>query len=150
MFDFEQYQQLLKQLNIGKALPDAIYVHKDALTVQSKVPDELTQVITNIAKALKFDDSDWHVLKFFKKSFKVSYLAYPDFYTDSYPALQKSTCVDLNKLTTKVTNYDVEDQKELIKKLCWYDLLFLIKCTQTQIPENLVSDMKVQILYRLM
>lgn len=57
-----------------------------------------------------------------------------------------------NQLFQKMckTNYDVEDQKELIKKLCWYDLLFLIKCTQTQIPENLVSDMKVQILYRLM
>ncbi|MDG0980183.1 MAG: DNA phosphorothioation-associated putative methyltransferase [Halieaceae bacterium] len=96
------YKDSLKTLTCGKSLQDAIYVHKSALRQQSKT---LATICDRVSSALKIEDQDWDLIKLFKKEFKISFLSYPDFYQESYPALRKSVLIDLNKLTSKTTSY---------------------------------------------
>ena len=100
--DAKLFTELVKDIKVGKQLPDAIYLHKDAF---SAMPKTLTGFIPAVAKALSIDDEDWNLVKLFKKDFRLSLLNYPEFYTDSYPALHKSINVDLNKLSHRVTKY---------------------------------------------
>ncbi|GAM62957.1 hypothetical protein JCM19232_4634 [Vibrio ishigakensis] len=46
--DKEQFAALVSQTKIGKALPDAIYLHKDAF---SDLPPVLAKFIPAVAKA---------------------------------------------------------------------------------------------------
>ena len=76
----ELFAELVTQIKIGKQLPDAIYLHRDALNALPKV---LVQFIPAVAKAVNLDDENWNLIKIFKKEFRLSLLHYPDFYTDS-------------------------------------------------------------------
>ncbi|MFS1914782.1 MULTISPECIES: DNA phosphorothioation-associated putative methyltransferase [unclassified Vibrio] len=98
----ELFAELTSQIKVGKQLPDAIYLHKDAF---SALPKVLTQFIPAVAKAVNLDEEEWNLVKLFKKEFRLSLLHYPDFYTDSYPALEQSLNVDLSKLSHKITGY---------------------------------------------
>ncbi|EJF4093234.1 DNA phosphorothioation-associated putative methyltransferase [Vibrio parahaemolyticus] len=100
--DFQSFKQLVKQINIGKQLPGAIYLHRDAM---SELPDALKKFVPAVAQAVNLPDNQWNLIKLFKKEFRLSLLNYPTFYTDSYPALEQSLNVDLSKLSHKVTCY---------------------------------------------
>ncbi|NRP95780.1 hypothetical protein XMG59_001898 [Marinobacterium sp. xm-g-59] len=92
----DKFSEWIKQLSVGKRLPDAVYLHKSALE-QASV--ELHHLCMTVARALKIEDSAWDLVKLFRKEFKIAFLSYPDFYQQSYPALKKSTLVDLAKLS---------------------------------------------------
>ena len=109
----EQFKELVKSLEIGKKLPDAIYFHKDAFL---EVPQALTQFINVVAKALKVEDQDWNLVKVSKNDFRLSLLNYPHFFEDSYPALKQSVTVDLNKLSHRVTSYNLEDNPPILHR----------------------------------
>ncbi|MCF1458773.1 MAG: DNA phosphorothioation-associated putative methyltransferase [Shewanella sp.] len=111
--DSTKFSQLVRQVSVGKQLPEAIYIHKDAFTA---VPDELTTFINAVAAALKIEASSWHLVKLFKNDFRLSLLSYPTFYTDSYPALRQSVTVDLNKLTHRVTTYQDADNPPILHR----------------------------------
>ncbi|OXX35889.1 hypothetical protein B9J90_09340 [Vibrio sp. V09_P4A23P171] len=51
--DAEQFSQLVAQIKIGKQLPEAIYLHKDAF---SALPTTLSKFILAVAKALNHPD----------------------------------------------------------------------------------------------
>ena len=65
----ELFAELTSQIKVGKHLPDAIYLHKDAFSVLPKV---LTQFIPAVAKAVNLDEDDWNLVKLFKKEFRLS------------------------------------------------------------------------------
>ncbi|MGL5602907.1 MAG: DNA phosphorothioation-associated putative methyltransferase [Silvania sp.] len=109
----ELFAKLISQIRIGKQLPDAIYIHRDAF---SALPDTLRQFIWAVAKAVKLEDSEWNLVKLFKKEFRVSLLHYPDFYSDSYPSLRQSLNVDLKKLSHRITKYDVSDNPPILHR----------------------------------
>ncbi|WP_151704769.1 DNA phosphorothioation-associated putative methyltransferase [Nitrincola alkalilacustris] len=109
----ENFAYWIKQLPIGKKLPDAVYLHKSAL--QHSAP-MLHGFCATVAKALKIEDTAWDLVKLHRKEFKVAFLSYPDFYTDSYPALKKSTLVDLSKLSTKETNYEDSENPPILHR----------------------------------
>ncbi len=109
----ELFADLISQVKLGKQLPDAIYLHKDAF---SALPNVLTQFIPAVAKAVNLDDDNWNLVKLFKKEFRLSFLHYPDFYTDSYPALRQSLNVDLSKLSHKITNYSDSDNPPILHR----------------------------------
>lgn len=111
--DREQFAGLISKVTIGKQLPDAIYLHRDAFPA---LPGHLVKFIPAVAKALKLDDSQWNLVKLFKKEFRLSLLHYPDFYTDSYPALTQSLNVDLSKLTHKMTRYDESENPPILHR----------------------------------
>ena len=134
--DHEQFKTLLKDIKLGKKLPDAIYLHIDAF---GEIPNDLSKFTKIVANALKV--SSWNVAKFSKKEFKLSLLFYPDFYKDSYPALERAVTVDLKRLEHKVINYTDSDnppilhRKELFvpKSHEMYDLF----CAITKEGENI-------------
>ncbi|HBC3411601.1 TPA: DNA phosphorothioation-associated putative methyltransferase [Vibrio parahaemolyticus] len=111
--DFQSFKQLVKQINIGKQLPDAIYLHRDAM---SEIPSELRKFIPAVAKAVNLPDNQWNLIKLFKKEFRLSLLNYPTFYTDSYPALEQSLNVDLSKLSHKVTCYRSSENPPILHR----------------------------------
>ncbi len=109
----ELFAKLISQIKIGKQLPDAIYMHRDAF---SALPDALTKFIRAVAKAVKLEDNEWNLIKLFKKEFRVSLLHYPDFYSDSYPALRQSVNVNLKKLSHRITKYDESDNPPILHR----------------------------------
>ncbi|MFA0234838.1 DNA phosphorothioation-associated putative methyltransferase [Vibrio sp. 10N.222.55.C7] len=109
----ELFAELTSQIKVGKQLPDAIYLHKDAF---SALPKVLTQFIPAVAKAVNLGEEDWNLVKLFKKEFRLSLLHYPDFYTDSYPALKQSLNVDLSKLSHKITGYRESENPPILHR----------------------------------
>ncbi|EHK9000470.1 DNA phosphorothioation-associated putative methyltransferase [Vibrio vulnificus] len=111
--DFQSFKQLVKQINIGKQLPDAVYLHKDAM---SELPPALKKFVPAVAQAVNLPDNQWNLIKLFKKEFRLSLLNYPTFYTDSYPALEQSLNVDLSKLSHKVTCYRSSENPPILHR----------------------------------
>ncbi len=109
----ESFLNWVKELKVGKKLPDAVYIHKSAL--ESAAP-QLFTFCSTIAKALKIHDESWDLAKLHRKEFKVGFLSYPTFYEESYPALKKSTLVDLAKLSSKETSYEKSDNPPILHR----------------------------------
>lgn len=105
------FKELISQLKVGKQLPDAVYIHKDALVDTS---ESLLTFIPAVAQAVKV--AEWDLVKLYKKEFRLSLLSYPTFYSESYPALQKSVNIDLVKLTHKVTDYSNSDNPPILHR----------------------------------
>ena len=105
------FKELISQLKVGKQLPDAVYLHKDALIEAS---ESLLNFIPAVAQAVKVNE--WDLVKLYKKEFRLSLLSYPTFYSESYPALQQSVNIDLVKLTHKVTDYSNSDNPPILHR----------------------------------
>lgn len=111
--DFESYKLCIGKVKTGKQLPDSIYVHNSAL---SDIPEELASILEKIASALKIKNSEWNILKLYKRDFKVAFLSYPDFATYSYPPLQHSFTVDLAKLSVRKSSYEKSDNPPILHR----------------------------------
>ncbi|NRA83918.1 MAG: DNA phosphorothioation-associated putative methyltransferase [Gammaproteobacteria bacterium] len=111
--DADKFKQLVKSITVGKKLPDAIYFHRDAF---EHAPEGLTKFIVAVAKALKIKDEDWNLVKVFRADFKLSLLHYPDFFSDSYPAIEQSVTVDLSKLSHRITQYRTSDNPPILHR----------------------------------
>jgi DNA phosphorothioation-associated putative methyltransferase len=111
--DIFSFQSLISKLQLGKQLPTAVYLHRDAF---SALPLELQIFIPAVAKALSLADERWNLVKLFKNEFRLSLLHYPDFYTESYPSLTQSLNVDLAKLSHKITNYEDSDNPPILHR----------------------------------
>jgi DNA phosphorothioation-associated putative methyltransferase len=109
----EIYLSLIQKIELGKRLPDAIYLHKDAF---SSLPDQLSKFVFAVGNAVSLPENEWNLVKFFKKEFRLSLLHYPDFYQDSYPALKQSLNVDLTRLTHKITCYQDSDNPPILHR----------------------------------
>lgn len=109
----ELFLSLVKQIEVGKQLPDAIYLHKDAF---SSLPEQLISFVFAVGKAVGLPEEQWNLVKFFKNEFRLSLLFYPEFYQDSYPALKKSLNVDLTRLTHKITCYEDSDNPPILHR----------------------------------
>jgi DNA phosphorothioation-associated putative methyltransferase len=109
----ENFALWVKQLPIGKKLPDATYLHKNAL---QKANPDLAMLCSVVAKAIKLPDDSWDLIKLHRKEFKLAFLSYPDFYLESYPALRKSTLVDLSKLAVKETSYENSENPPILHR----------------------------------
>jgi DNA phosphorothioation-associated putative methyltransferase len=110
----EQFNALTKTVKIGKLVGNARYLHINAF---SEISPELTNFIHLIANALKIPQDDWNIIKLHTQQYRLSYLNYPGFYQDSYPALQQSITIDLENKTQKVASYsDTENVPILHRK----------------------------------
>ncbi|GAD03607.1 DNA phosphorothioation-associated putative methyltransferase [Agarivorans albus] len=111
--DAQRYSQLVKHAKIGKQLPDAVYLHKDAMF---SLPSELQSFIPAVANAVKLGPEQWNIIKLFKRDFRLSLLHYPNFYDDPYPALSQSLNVDLARLNHKITSYIGTDNPPILHR----------------------------------
>lgn len=109
----ERFKKLVNSVDVGKKLPDAIYFHRNLLTT---LPDELSNFIPLVAKALKVNDDKWNLVKLFRKDFRLSLLNYPLFFEDSYPVLDQSVNVDLTKLSHRVTSYSEQENSPILHR----------------------------------
>jgi DNA phosphorothioation-associated putative methyltransferase len=107
----EQFQALVKDLPCGKSTPQAIYIHKSALGTS-----QLTTFINRISTALKQDNYDWNIAKFWKTDFKFSLLSYPSFEDASYPELACSLFVDLNTKHHRINDYSKSDNPPILHR----------------------------------
>lgn len=111
--DFQEFKVQVKNVSVGKQLPDAVYFHRDAL---ASIPVVLQKFIPAVAKAVSLPDDEWNLVKLFKNEFRLSLLYYPSFYEDSYPALEQSLNVDLSKLSHKVTCYRSSENPPILHR----------------------------------
>ena len=99
--DFTVYKGLVDQLKLGKRLSDAVYLHRDSIElISSELQDECRRVEQTFAS-----DFNWDVVKFFRRDHKLSFLAYPSFFKESYPALKSSLTIDISRGSSRVINY---------------------------------------------
>ena len=110
---FELFQQLVKQVDFGKQLPTAVYVHQSAL---EHLPEQLSALVLRVGKALNINANQWHVLKLYKRDFKLTLLSYPTFFEDPYPPLKKSYTVDLEKLSVREANYSASENPPILHR----------------------------------
>lgn len=97
MLTFEEYKEEVKKLKIGKRVGKNLYILWPDLKKESSV---LTSVIKHHG-----EKSDTTLIKFFVDQFKVSYLQYPDFFTDPHPSLKESHTLDLTSGRSRVIDY---------------------------------------------
>ena len=99
--DLDEYKQALESLPAGKRLPSAIYLHRDS---EKSLPQTLGKLVFELVERLDLDEQ-YNVLKFHTKALKISFLSYPDFFTDPHPSLARSTVADLAHGTFRKTDY---------------------------------------------
>lgn len=109
----ELFLKLVAELNVGKKLPDAVYLHDSTL---SELPDKLHKVILAVGSALKIPREQWNLVKLSRREFAMSLLSYPTFKEEAYPTLQQSVTVDLEKLSHKVTDYSNYDNPPILHR----------------------------------
>jgi len=100
--EFLEYRDTVRKIKIGKQLPDSTYIHKSAF---SALPKSLTKLTLDISNQFKIKDSSWNIIKFYKKDFKIAFLNYPTFKSESYPTLNLSQIVDLHKELSRSSDY---------------------------------------------
>ncbi len=109
----EQFNALIKTVKIGKLVGNARYLHISAF---SEITPELKDFILLIANALKIPPDDWNIIKLHTQQYRLSYLNYPHFYQDSYPALQQSITVDLENKTQKIAHYSDSENVPILHR----------------------------------
>ena len=111
--DYKLFKQLVSTIRVGKQLPDAVYVHKSAI---ESMPDAISNLTLKIANVLKISSEQWNIIKFYKRDYKLTLLSYPEFDEDSYPALQTSFTIDLQKLSVRTASYEGSDNPPILHR----------------------------------
>ncbi|MEO0540233.1 MAG: DNA phosphorothioation-associated putative methyltransferase [Cyanobacteria bacterium P01_A01_bin.105] len=93
--------QQCQQSQVGKCLPGALYVHRDAIAYLSP----RLQHYEYSARAHLTADIPYTLVKFHFDQPTLSYLYYPDFDRDAHPALHASTQVDLRTGKLRYRDY---------------------------------------------
>jgi DNA phosphorothioation-associated putative methyltransferase len=99
--DFDAIASTCQRSQVGKLLPDALYVHISALPALDPLLQDYEQEARQIAALLEAAT----LVKFNTEKPSVSYLVYPDFDTEPHPALQASIQVDLRSRAVNYRNY---------------------------------------------
>ncbi|MCC0176616.1 DNA phosphorothioation-associated putative methyltransferase [Waterburya agarophytonicola K14] len=104
MVTLEKFSEIVSSCEnstVGKHLPNALYVHTDALThldhILRDYERQARKLVDNTARAT--------IVKFSIDRPKISYLYYPDFDRDPHPQLHQSIVVDLIEEQVSVRQY---------------------------------------------
>lgn len=111
--NFTEFSNAVSDIDFGKNLPGAVYVHRDHI---NRVPSKLRALLDVIVSKLKVDAGSWNILKLYKRDFKFSLLHYPDFEQYPYPSLQKSFTVDLVRLTMREADYSDSENPPILHR----------------------------------
>ncbi|CAA0097937.1 Uncharacterised protein [BD1-7 clade bacterium] len=110
---FEEFRKLVSGITVGKHLPEAVYLHKSALT---SIDEKLSSATLTVAATLKLPDGKWTLVKFYKRDFKLSLLFYPTFSEEPYPALHKSYSIDLSKFKVREADYSSSENPPILHR----------------------------------
>jgi DNA phosphorothioation-associated putative methyltransferase len=99
VISFEEYKEAVKALPIGKKVGTNTYILWPDLGMCSPLLRELIS-------AIKSDVDDTTLIKFFLDQFKISFLSYPDFFTDPHPRLRHSLSINLATGKQRAITYE--------------------------------------------
>ena len=111
--EFTEFQKLVKVVKFGKHLPEAIYLHQTAIAL---LPENLRELVLNVTKEFKIRTNQWHLLKLYKRDFKLTLLSYPTFFEEPYPPLHRSYTIDLTKVTVRKANYNKSENPPILHR----------------------------------
>lgn len=111
--NFTEFSSAVSEIDFGKNLPGAVYLHRDHL---NRIPSKLRALIDVIILKLKVDSGSWNILKLYKRDFKFSLLHYPAFEKYPYPPLQKSFTIDLVRLTLREADYSDAENPPILHR----------------------------------
>lgn len=97
----ENLEEACRASTVGKLMPNAIYVHADAV---ADLP-LLLRLYEGCARNYVGRVPDANIVKLGRGEPKISYLSYPDFERDPHPALAASTSVHLQTFRVRERNY---------------------------------------------
>ena len=111
--DETSYVRQVAELVVGKKLPGAVYLHRSLI---KELPPALVELTNGIDRALKLAEGSWNVLKFHSDQFKLSFLHYPEFESDPYPALRISKVVDLSRKTVRDMDFSDDSNPPILHR----------------------------------
>ena len=111
--EFKEYKEIVKNIPVGKQLPDAVYIHESAIdTLPKKLGAHFAQTIIELG----LEDENWNILKFLKRDHKVTLLNYPGFLKDAYPSLHTSYTVDFGQKKFRKADYSKSDNPPILHR----------------------------------
>lgn len=111
--EFAQYLQFVKQLPFGKRLPEAIYVHRCGL---ENFSPELLVFLQEAILKVQLKDFGFDLIKFHLREFKISLLAYPGFWEESFPELKRSCSIDLITMKCRFSSYEKSENPPILHR----------------------------------
>jgi hypothetical protein len=117
---FTDYKRSLSVIKSGKSLGDALYIHIETLQATSS---ELHTFVTDTQRKC-CPDFTFNVVKFFKQSFQISLLSYPDFFIDPHPQLISSYSINLTTGKARSFSYSNSQNPPILHK----KELLLLRC----------------------
>lgn len=111
--EFIEYKNLVKNITVGKKLPDAFYVHESAI---KHLPPGLIDLAFNLIDHFNIGDNNWNIIKFNSRDFKLTLLNYPDFESASYPSLNYSYTINIEKLSSREADYSKSDNPPILHR----------------------------------
>jgi len=103
----DDYKKYVASVRIGKRLPEARYIHVEALPL---IDERLSEFVDQIRRSAEISD-EYNVIKLFSKEFKISFLCYPDFFSNPHPELAKSVSITLS--TGRIRKYNYASSKNV-------------------------------------
>ena len=110
--DPEAIDDACKESSIGKLLPKALYVHRDA--IPSLEPQ--LRIYEGCARNFVGDIEDANIVKLHRHSGKVSYLCYPGFDKVPHPELHRSFKVNLRNLDINCYDYSESENPPILHR----------------------------------
>ena len=95
------YQELVGRIAYGKKLPGALYVFRDE---QADFGEKLNGILTALAAAYEVGP-EFNLIKLRTDELKISFLSYPEFFTDPHPSLRQAVTIDLVRGKGRRTDY---------------------------------------------
>jgi len=111
--DRTEYVALVAALRLGKRLPEAVYVHREAVPL---LPARLQRLVGDAAKLAELSPEQWDIAKFSAVTPRISLLTYPSFFEVAFPALSESRSIDLVSRTASRRSYDAESNRPILHR----------------------------------
>lgn len=114
---FDEVAEILADSGIGKVLPDAVYLHRSRLPTLklNGREEEFCTAVEEIASEVGAG-SEYNVIKIHRNQNSVTFLCYPEFWTDPHPALDSYIFVRVNNLRKLVRSYSNSYSKPVLHR----------------------------------
>ncbi len=99
-------------LRIGKRLPDAVYLHKEAVKL---LPTDLQRMVA-WARDLA-GNPPFNMVKLGRSlNHKISLLSYPAFFSDPFPSLAEAWTIDLDTMTVRLREWRQDGSQPILHR----------------------------------
>lgn len=110
--DSKLMSKTLNSIEVGKVLPDAVYIHPSYI----KDLPPMVRIKVGVAEALIGDIEDCNLIKINKLKDKVSFMVYEDFDEVEHPALMSSFVVDIPRATIKEWDFTRRENPPILHR----------------------------------